>query len=87
MKKLLDDEIAAGKILIGHLVNPKTYTRFSIKDGVVSSTEFTVEGRKHTLHEIRNKLLLKHKKYMRSQPDSYYESLSEKDINERLLLL
>ena len=47
-----------------------------MKNGIVFTSEFTVEGRKHNLYEIREKLLTKHRKLMHLNPDEYL-SISE----------
>ena len=49
VKKMLTDELESGKVSIGHSINPKKYLKFTIKNGIISTTEFTAEGRKHTL--------------------------------------
>ena len=62
VKKMLTDELESGQVSIGHSINPKKYLKFTIKNGIISTTEFTVENRKYTLYEIREKLFKKHKK-------------------------
>ena len=46
--------------------------------------EFTTEGRKVPLDEIRKKMLETHKPFLRAQCDEYYNSLSEQVLKERL---
>ena len=86
VKKMLTDELESGKVSIGHSINPKKYLKFTIKKGIISTTEFTV-GRKHTLYEIREKLFKKHKTFMRLHTDLYYDNLSANKIEEGLSFL
>ena len=60
-KQMLSEELESRKISIGHSINPKTCIKFTIKNGIASTSEFTVEGRKHSLYEIRQKLFQKQK--------------------------
>ena len=46
--------------------------------------EFTIDGRKIPLEEIRRKTLKEHEPYMREHPDSYYESLTLPQLIDRL---
>lgn len=48
----------------------------------IKVVEFTIEGRKEPLQKIREKMLQKHKIYMRNNPDQYYNKLSEKETKE-----
>ena len=80
----MDEEIKTGKISIGHSVNPKTFIKYTVKDGKLVESEFTVEGRKHTLIEVREKLLQKHKKYMRLNSDEYFKNISSVELHKRL---
>ena len=84
---MLSEELESGNISVGHSINPKTYIKFTIKNGIASTSEFTVEGRKHSLYEIREKLYKKHKTYMRLHTDKYYDNLSAKEVEERLSFL
>lgn len=53
--------------------------------GVLSSYQiFTVHGRKHPLRKLRIKLFKKFKHFMRLNPNSYFESISETDLVQRL---
>ena len=80
-------EVACGKISIGEVIHPKTYVKILIKNGVVSTSEFTVEGRKHHLLDIREKLVTKHRKYMRLNPDEYFDTMSSIELQKRLSFL
>ena len=59
----------------------------AIQNNKILETEYTVEGRKHTLTEIREKLLKKHEKFTRLHSDQYYENLTETKFNKILLSL
>ena len=39
VKHMIKEEIKSGKISIGHCVNPKTYVKFTMKNGIVSTSE------------------------------------------------
>ena len=80
------DVIESGKISTGQCINPNTFVKF-MKNGIVSRSEFTVEGGKHNLYEIREKLLTKHRKFICLNPDEYFDSLSISELQNRLSLL
>lgn len=46
--------------------------------------EFIAEGRKTLLRDIRLKTLDQHKDFIRCYPDSHYESMTDKEVEERL---
>ena len=77
----LEQEIKNGKVSIGHAINPKTYVKMVIKNDELVEEEFTVEGRKNTLYEIREKLFEKHKKFMGLHDVSYFEELTLQEVN------
>ena len=87
VKQMEKDEIESGKISTGQCINPNTYVHFIMKNGIVSTSEFTVEGGKHNLYEIREKLLTKHRKLTHLNPDEYFDSLSISELQNRLSLL
>ena len=39
-------------LIIGLHINPKLFSKLSVKNNVIGKEHFTVEGRKHTLLEI-----------------------------------
>ena len=51
-------------------------------DGEITTGEFTVEGRKHKLFEIIEKLFVKQKQYMRSHSDKYFETIPIDEVHE-----
>ena len=46
--------------------------------------EFTAEGRKSTLNDIRSKLLHKHEPYLRTKCDAYYTQLTPQECEAKL---
>jgi hypothetical protein len=62
---VLYEEIRSGNISLGEAINPRTYVKYTVIDGNITTSEFIVEGRKHKLYTIRQKLLEQHKKFMR----------------------
>ena len=84
-KSLLMDEIKSGKIDVGSLIKLQTYQKVNnISESNITVTEFTVEGRKHALSKIRKDVLEKHQKYMRLNPNSYFDEKNSDLIIERL---
>ena len=87
IRTALQEEVRAGKISIGHQVNPKTYVKYIIRDGEITAGEFTVEGRKHKLFEIREKRFVKHNQYMRLHSDKYFETIPIDEVKQQLNVL
>ena len=54
-------KIDSGEILLGELIEPKTYTRIRLENGVLKKEQFQVHGRKLPLEEIRRQIFLEHK--------------------------
>jgi hypothetical protein len=50
------------------------------KEMVVKKEEFTVEGRKVPLTEIREKTLPEHAPYSRDKPDTHYANMTHKKL-------
>ena len=57
LRQMLANEVREGIISIGHQINPKLFSKLSVKSNVIKKEQFTVESRKHTLLEIRQKSL------------------------------
>jgi hypothetical protein len=55
-----------------------------IKDGNIQAQEFTIEGRKIPLDEIRKKTLIKHKQFIRHHSDDYYDKMPRLSVVECL---
>ena len=45
--------IDSGKFLLGDLIEPKTYFKLKLKDGILVKEKYELHGRKISLHEIR----------------------------------
>ena len=82
---MLANEVRNGIISIGHQINPKLFSKLSVKSNVIKKERFTVESRKNTLLEIRQNLLTKHSKFMRLNNDKYFEILDQKTFQQRLI--
>jgi len=78
-------KIQKGEYSLGELIVPKKYKKMVIdQNGNIQTQEFTVEGRKNPLDEIRKKMLLKHKKFIRQHPDEYYDEMTRLRVVECL---
>ena len=88
-KKFLKEEFDHEKIDLGIPIVSRTYRKNIVnkKTGNVEVTEFTVDGRKHLLRNLREKFLIKHRQYMRLNPNSYFENIKEEELVERLRLI
>ena len=62
LREGLLEEIRAGNIKLGRLIDPKTFTKLVLKDGKVVSEEFTISGRKIPMREVRRELTEEHTK-------------------------
>ena len=61
LREGLREEIRCGKIKLGRLIDPKTYTKVTLdKDGNIKTEEFEVSGRKIPLRDVRNDLNEEH---------------------------
>ena len=74
LKSKLNQKSLSGEYNIGQLIVPQMFQKTSIKDNTVVTEEFTVEGRKILLHDIRKKMLHYHQNYMRLHTDEEIES-------------
>ena len=82
----LQEMVKAGEIDIGENIVEREYqkTIYDKSSGQVVTKYFSVFGRKHPLDTIRKKLFIRCKKYMRLNPDSYFESISREELVKRL---
>ena len=87
VKQFMEDKIRAGEIDIGESIVERKYTKkkFDKSTGQLGDHVFSVFGRKHPLLKIRVKLFNKCKKFMRLNPDSYFENISKEELTKRLL--
>ena len=53
---MLVNEVRSGVVSIGHQINPKLFSKLSVRNNMIEKEQFTVEGRKYTLLEIRQTL-------------------------------
>ena len=61
------------------------YDKLVLDDDLkITKVEFTTEGRKTPLEEIRKQMLEKHKVYMRINSDTIHENMSVTEVKERL---
>ncbi|KAK3700756.1 hypothetical protein QZH41_010938, partial [Actinostola sp. cb2023] len=85
LRDTLKLKIQKGEYTLGELIVPKKYKKMLIdKDGNIKSEEFTIQGRKIPLDEIRKKTLTKHKPFIRQHPDVYYDEMSRLNVVECL---
>ena len=86
MKDALTAKIENGQYTVGELIVPKNYEKLVLdKESSLKKEEFTVEGRKRPLDEIRQKTM--HKEYTRQHPDEYYDEMSRLEVSRRLAQL
>ena len=79
---MLANEIRNGIVSVGYQINRKLFLKLSVKNNVIEKEQFIVEGHKHTLLEIRQKILTKHSKFMRLNDDEYFDSSGKKLCNK-----
>lgn len=58
--KEIVERIKKGIYLLGDLVEPKTYTKLVLNDGVIERKIFTIEARHIPLEEIRSRIYKEH---------------------------
>ena len=82
----LQEMVESGEIDIGENIVEREYqkTIYDKSTAQVVTKKFSVFGRKHSLFKIRSKLFTKCKKYMRLNPDSYFENISRDELVKRL---
>ena len=78
---MLAHEVRNGIVSIGHQINPKLFSKLSVKNNVIEQKKITVEGGKHTLLEIRQKLLTKHSNFMQLN-NEYFENVDQKTLQQ-----
>ena len=61
LKKDLLKKIETGEILIGELIQPKTYVRIKLEKGQLIKEVVEIHGRKLPLDEIRKRIFEEHK--------------------------
>ena len=84
VKKKLKQDIIDGKINIGELIVPQSYTKVTMVNGEIKTEEISIEGRKIPLNDIRRSTLLDHKKFMRLRSDIDYAKMSREEIKSAL---
>ena len=77
LKSKLNEKILSGEYNTGQLIIPQAFQKTSIKDNTVVTEEFTVQGRKIPLHNIRKKMFRDHQNYMQLHTDEEIESFDE----------
>ena len=76
----LNEQILKGEYNIGQLIVPQILKKPSIRDNSVVTEEFTLQGRKIALYNIRQKMFDDQKSYMRLHTDDEIASFDEKDL-------
>ena len=61
LKDDIESKIESGEYVLGDLVEPKTYTRLVLVDGVITKKSFTVGARRIPLEEIRIRIYKEHR--------------------------
>ena len=62
LKADIAESIRSGKYMLGELIQPKVFKKYTIsRNGDIKETEYTIEGRKIPLHEIRKNMYNDHK--------------------------
>lgn len=85
LKKTLKAKIMKGEICVGEMIVPKKYAKLVLnKNNEIQAVEFTLQGRKIPLDEIRKLTLERQKEYVHKNPDNYYENMTRLDVVKRL---
>ena len=88
-KSELLGKIENKQILIGELITPINFTKFTVDKTtkVINETTITMYGRRISLHDIRTKLLKDHEELgiMRLTDPSEDDNLSDSDIDDALV--
>ena len=74
--------IAEGELTLGEPCAPHTLTKLAIVNGELKTKQETVYGRKIPLKLLREKLLQKHRAYMRLHSDSELFSMNKEQLLE-----
>lgn len=74
--------IESGELSLGEPCTPYSLTKYTVKEGVVSTTKVAVYGRKFPMLHLREKLLKAHEKYMRLSTDSDLANLTQTQVVE-----
>ena len=84
-KLAMEEKVRSGEIDIGENVIEKVIQKRGADktSGQLVINTLTVHARKHALHALRVKFFNKYKKFMRLNPDSYFEAIS-KGVNQKV---
>ena len=84
-KLCLEEKVRKGEIDIGENVVEKVVTKrgFDKSTGNIITKTLKIHARKHPLQKLRVKLFNKYRKYMRLNPDSYFENLSIEELSNK----
>ena len=80
LKSKLNEESLKGEYNIGQFIVPQILKKTSIRDNSVVTEEFTLQCRKIALHDIRQKMFVHQKSYMRLHTNDEIASFDEKDL-------
>ena len=72
--------IESGELTLGEPCYPHTITRYSLKNGQLTQTETTLYGRKISLYQLRQNLLLRQEPYTRLHTEEQLLALTKPDL-------
>ena len=79
-EKIRSGEIDIGKNVVEKVIQKRGYDKTS---GRIVVNTFTIYARKHALRTLRVKFFNKYKKFMRLNPDPYFDNISKEELVKR----
>ena len=79
-EKIRSGEIAIGKNVVEKVIQKRGYDKTS---GRIVVNTFTIYARKRALRTFRVKFFNKYKKFMRLNPDPYFDNISKEELVKR----
>ncbi len=79
--------IISGRFTLGEECAPYKLTRYVPNDGRIVTKDVLIHGRKVPLEDLRNRLLKKHERYMRLNPNEKFDAMTRSEILESLQTL
>ena len=76
--------LSSGRFTLGEECAPYTLIKYVPKNGKISKEEIVIKARKIPLHEIRQRLLRKQRKYMRLTPTAVMSNMTDSQLTDRL---
>ena len=84
IRRRLKEKLQDGEYSVGEQTVPRQYTKLVSEEGKIARKQFTVEGRKQPLEEIRKHTFDLQKQYVRLRKDSEYNNMT---VDTRIKIL